>query len=162
MDYINGAAEIDREFVLSTLLGCIPFRNTFNRDQFRQLHKDSRFLVLRKDALKAWVAESHQVGRYPWAKDVCDCDDQEALFRANRVTSRWRHEFHLSEAMGGIAYYSMTRGKRTEAGFEPGYHYAAWGIWLNDGVIEPTIYQPDTGEWQDVRSEVKEAVFIDG
>lgn len=157
----DGAQTISCAEMLEIIMGAVEMQPLFTYEHLDRLQNDSRYLVLSWANLERFAESANRAAdRYPWREATGDCDDIEALFRADRVKARWRCGFKYAEAMGGIDYLSRSRGEWQGQDFIPGLHRAAWGIGHKNGIRSLKIYQPDAHVWQ-AANEVVSAQYLD-
>lgn len=153
VDYAKGSRIIKPEEAGIVIVGSVKMRKEFSYDQLRALIAiDDEFLALDYGMARKFASAVNANWRHPWAKDVLDCDDQEALFRAERIKARRRAGFTRAEAFGGMDYDSMVRN---------GQHWASWAVVVENGNLRMKVYQPDVDEWQEPDKECGDVLFFD-
>ena len=153
VDYAKGSRVVLPSSIVGTITGTVKMRPEFTHQQLLALVAiDDEFLALDSGMARKFASAVNANWRHPWAKDVLDCDDQEALFRAERVKARRRAGFKKAEAFGGIDYDSMGR---------KGQHWASWAVVVENGNLRMKAYQPDVDEWQEPDKECGDVLFFD-
>jgi len=146
LDYHAGSVTYSREALLGRLLGLVRLTGTVGGAAMLSLLKDKSFLAMRHDLAEKFCFNARSV--YPnYEAEVCDCDDLEGLFRADRIRYRWKAGLRIPEAMGGVDYIRK----------DGVCHRAAWA--LTDKSLY--IIQPQSGAWAQAEDEVREAVYFD-
>ena len=80
-----------------------------------------------------------------------DCDDFEALWRADRIRARWAAGLKSPELAGGVDYQTISDG----------YHWAGWQVSHDDGKLIMRVFQPQAHRWEDPRAVIKRGVYFD-
>ena len=155
-DYHAGSVTYSREALLGRLLGQVrvavvgmpnsTIRPLVSGGSMLFLFRDKEFLSMRHDLAEKFCFNARS-GYPDYEAEVCDCDDLEGLFRADRIRYRWKANLRIPEAMGGVDYIRK----------DGICHRAAWAL-TDKGLY---IIQPQSGAWARAEDEVREAVYFD-
>lgn len=160
-DFEKGSIKMGRAEIIDKLMVGATSNNIFSKEQMLRLFGDSEYLVLSRDNARRFVDACAVVPNTLFIPESFDCDDFEAVFRANRAWYRKKCGLSHPEAMGGFDYFSTSLGRVDHGVRRDNYHRAAWVLWHDDGRVNFEVYQPQSDKWQDPRIEVQSATYYD-
>lgn len=160
-DFTKDALLVSRELLINHLMTGATSNNIFGKEQMLRLFGDSSYYVLTTENARRFVMACAIPSNVLFVPEAFDCDDFEAVFRANRAWYRKKCGLDYPEAMGGVDYYSLSLGNVDRGIRRNNYHRAAWCISHKDGIFNFEIYQPQADKWQDPRIEVQSSTYYD-
>lgn len=161
-DFSRGAISATREEIIDRLMVSATSNNIFGKEQMIRLFGDGTYMILTKENARRFVAACAVPSGVVYVPDSFDCDDFEAVFRANRAWYRKKCSLEFPEAIGGFDYYSLSIGRVDHGVRLDNYHRAAWVLSHEDGRIDFEVYQPQSDKWQDPAREIQSATYYDG